>query len=299
MTANKNRTIVVTGATGLQGSAVVRHLLANGWRVCALTRSPSGVKAQQLSLQGAKVIQGNMDDPASLLPVFEGAYGVFSVQNPILSGFEGEVRQGKNVADAVRQAGVQHLVYSSTGTGARDTGIPSWESKLIIEDYMKSLGLPLTILRPTAFMELMTEKKFYPAVSTWQIMPKLMGSATKIGWMCTDDIGFIAAKVFAEPDQFIGKELKLASDVLSIDECREIYRSVMGREPSRFPMPLWVFERFGYIGKDLPTMWRWLREANHVFDTLSTQAVHPNALRVQEWLEKQNAAVMRGTGTPA
>lgn len=299
MTVDKNRTIVVTGATGLQGSAVVRHLLASGWRVCALTRSPSGVKAQRLSSQGAEVIQGNMDDPASLLPIFEGAYGVFSMQNPVLSGFEGEIRQGKNVADVARQASVQHLVYSSTGTGARATGIPSWESKLIIEDYMNSLGLPLTILRSTAFMELMTEKKFYPAVSTWQIMPKLMGSTTKIGWLSTDDIGFIAAKVFAEPEQYIGKELKLASDVLSIDECRAIYRSVMGKEPSRFPMPLWLFKRFGYIGKDLPKMWCWLREANAVFDTLPTHSVHPEALSAQEWLEKQNAALVRGTGRPA
>ena len=294
MAVDKVRTIVVTGATGLQGGAVTRHLLTSGWRVRSLTRNPNSEKAQALSTLGAEVVQGDMADPDSLIPVFEGAYGVYSVQNPILSGIEGEISQGKNVARVAKQVGIQHLIYGSAGTGVQGTGIPSWESKLVIEEYMKSLGLPLTVLRPMAFMELMTEKKFFPAVSTWHVMPRLMGSSRKVVWLCANDLGFIVAKAFAEPDQFIGKELRLASDVQSIDECRAIYQRIMGKSPPRFPMPVWMFERFGLVGKDLSIMWRWLRRETIDLDTNSTLTIHPDALNVQAWLEIQNNTKNKG-----
>ena len=289
MTVDKVRSIVVTGATGLQGGAVTRHLLSSGWHVLALTRDPKSEKAQAISALGAKVVQGDMTKPDSLVPIFEGAYGVYNMQNPILSGVEGEINQGKNVAAVAKQAGVEHVVFGSAGIGIKGTGIPSWESKMVIEEYMKSLGIPLTILRPMAFMELMTEKKFFPAVSTWHIMPKLMGGSRDVGWLCVDDLGFIVAKAFAEPDQFIGKELQLASDIQPIDECRIIYRGVMGKSPSRFPLPVWIFERFGFVGKDLSIMWRWLRTETFDMDTVTTLTIHPNALSVRAWLEKQNS----------
>jgi uncharacterized protein YbjT (DUF2867 family) len=171
----------------------------------------------------------------------------------------------------------------------KGTGVPAWESKLVIEEHMKSLGLPLTILRPMAFMELMTEKNFFPPVSTWHIMPKLMGGSRKLPWLCTDDLGFIVAKAFAEPDRFVGKELQLASDVHSLDECRTIYREVMGKNPPRFPLPVWLFERFGFVGKDLGIMWRWLRTASFDLDTETTRTIHPDALTVRAWLKKQNS----------
>jgi uncharacterized protein YbjT (DUF2867 family) len=236
---------------------------------------------------GANVVQGDMDDPASLRPVFVGVYGVYSVQTPYIHGAEAEVRQGKNVAEVANAAGVQHLVYGSAGTGQKGTGIPSWESKLQIEEHMNALGLPLTILRPMAFMELMTDKKFFPGATTWHIMPSLMGPSRKVGWLCTDDLGAIAAKVFAQPDDFIGQDLNLVSDKQSIDECRIIYRTGMGKNPTRFPMLAWVFARFGFVGSDLTTMWRWLRTATFDMDVETTRAIHPDALSVEAWLRKQ------------
>jgi uncharacterized protein YbjT (DUF2867 family) len=288
--ANERQTIVVTGVTGLQGSMVARHLLKGGWHVRGLTRNSNGEKAKAMAALGAEIVQGDMAQPETLTPLFAGAYGVFSVQNPVISGVEGEINQGKNVATAAKQAGVQHLVYGSAGTGMKGTGIPSWESKLVIEDHMKSLSLPLTVLRPMAFMELMSEKKFFPPVSVWHVMPKLMGSTRKVGWLCTDDLGAIVARAFAEPDRYIGKEFQLLSDVKSIDECRAIYREVTGKEPPRFPMPAWMFERLGFVGKDLGTMWRQLREISFEMDPSATLAILPNASSVQAWLAKQHSA---------
>lgn len=288
MSGSENRIIVVIGATGLQGSAVTRHLLSSGWHVRAVTRDPNSAKAQALLTTGAEVVRGDMDEPDSLVPILQGAYGVFSVQNPMISGVEREISQGKNVADTAIMAGVQHLVYGSAGTGFKGTSVPSWESKLIVEEHIKSLGIPYTILRPMAFMELMTEKKFFPAVSTWNVMPKLAGNSTKIGWLTTQDLGLIVAKVFSEPQSFIGRELQLASDVQTLDECRTIYRMVIGKNPASFPMPVWMYTRFGFIGKDTTTMWRWLRSNTINLDTKPTLTVHPHALSVQTWLENQN-----------
>ena len=287
MTASGRGMIVVTGATGLQGGAVTRQLLKDGWHVRGLTRNAASKKAQALAALGVDVVQGDLGDVASLRPVFAGAYGVYSVQNPFISGLEAEVRQGKNVAGVARDSGVQHLVYGSAGTGRRGTGISSWETKLHIEDHMKALELPLTILRPTAFMELMTDQKFFPAVGTWYVMVRLMGASRSLPWLCTDDLGVIAAKAFAAPSQFIGADLTLASDVQSLAQCRSTYREVMGRYPQRFPMPLWLFKRFGLVGRDLTTMWRWLRTGVIDLDTAPTRAIHPEALTVRTWLSRQ------------
>jgi uncharacterized protein YbjT (DUF2867 family) len=284
MNSDTTRIIVVTGATGRQGGAVTRSLLERGWRVRALTRDPQSQKAQRLSTLGAEVVQGNMQDRRSLEPVFEGAYGAYSVQNSMLNGLEAEVVQGKLVAEVAKAAKLQHLVYGSTGTG-QPTGIGLWDSKLQIEEHMKMLGIPLTILRPRAFMELMRDKAYYPSVSTWHLMPKLMGETRPLGWISTDDLGVIAANVFASPEQFIGQDISLASDVKSVEACRAIYREVMGKKPSRFPMPKWMFQRF--VGTDLTTMWQWLRNGAIDFDTQPTLSLHPDALGVEAWLRTQ------------
>jgi uncharacterized protein YbjT (DUF2867 family) len=281
MTRESGATIVVTGSTGRQGGAVTRSLLKHGWRVRAVTRNPRSQKAQALAGLGAEVVQADLEDRLSLEAAFRDAYGVYSVQNPMLSNLETEIKQGKMVADAAKAARIQHLVYGSAGFGA-PTGIGSWDSKLQIEAHMKALELPRTILRPVAFMELMTDKDFYPAVSTWHLMPKLMGAARPVGWLSTDDLGVIAATIFGSPEQFTGQDISLVSDVKSIDDCRELYREIMGKYPARFPMPVWMFKRF--VGTDLITMWEWLRTAKIDFDTGPTLALHPDALSVEKWL---------------
>ncbi len=226
-----------------------------------------------------------MADPATLVPAFRGAYGVYSVQNPMISGLEAEVAQGKNVADAALQTGVQQVVYGSAGVGVPGTGIGSWESKLKVEAHMQELGLPLTVLRPMAFMELMTDKGFFPPVSTWYVMPKLMGADRPVWWLCVDDLGAIAARAFAEPERFVGADLRLAADVRSNNECREIWRDLTGRPPRRFPLPTRMFERF--VGDDLTTMWRWLSTARVDVDLGETRRILPTASTVREWLDRR------------
>ena len=276
------RVIAVVGATGLQGTAVTRHLLQEGWQVRALTRNPMGEKARALAVLGADVVNADTADQASLARAFDGVHGVYNVQNHHISGYDGEVVQGKNVADAVAGTGSAHLVYASSGLAVAKTGVGSWDAKVAVGEHMRGLGVPLTVFRPTAFMELMTEKRFYPPASVWHLMPKLMGASRPVGWLAVDDLAVIAGKAFADPDGFVGRDIALASDVLSIEECRAIWREVTGRAPRRFPMPIWLFERFS--GTDETTMWRWLHDNEVAFDTTATREIHPQARTLREWV---------------
>jgi uncharacterized protein YbjT (DUF2867 family) len=283
MSVERPGIVVVCGATGRQGGAVVRHLRAQDWPVRALTRKPHGAGAQKLRDAGADVIGVDMAERSMLDGAFAGAYGVFNVQNPQISGHDGEIAQGRNVADAAKAAGVQHLVYGSAGMG-RPTGVPSWDSKVVIADHMRQIGLPITITRPMAFMELMTDKDFYPQVSVWHVMPRLMGWDRRLPWLAADDVGAIASMAFDDPGRFVGADLALAGDLKTLDECREMW-TALGRRPRGFPMPTWLFERVA--GKDLPTMWRWLRDGDVPLDTAATRAIHPGARTMREWFDER------------
>lgn len=284
MIAADEKTIIVVGATGRQGQQVARHLVKDGWKVRGLTRKPTGEKAAPLRQMGVEVVQADLENMASLESAFKNAYGVYNMQAPVPGKIEIEIRQGKNVAEAARRAGIRHLVYGSAGPGTTKTGIEQWDSKIEIANAMKSMGLPLTILRPMAFMELMTDATYYPAASTWYTMPKLAGWDTRIPWLSVQDLGAIAAQAFAQPEKYIGKDVPLASDVQSLAEARRLYKEVRGREPATFPMPMFLFKLF--VGQDIPNMWRWLASHPVNLDTTQTRQMHPQAMTVGTWLRQ-------------
>jgi uncharacterized protein YbjT (DUF2867 family) len=286
MISTEGKTIAVLGATGRQGGQVVHHLLNQGWRVRAITRKPESKKAIMLKEQGAEVVRADLEDPASLESAFANAYGVFNMQAPVSGKIEIEIRQGRNAAQAAKKTGIRHLVYGSAGPGYTRTGIEQWDAKIEVTQAMKELGLPLTVLRPMAFMELMVDPTFYPQSSTWYTMPKFSGTERKIPWLSVRDLGAIAAKAFANPDEYIHRDLRLAADAQSLAECREIYREVRGKYPPRFPMPLFLFRKF--VGQDVLNMWRWLRTNPVDPDTSQTYEVHPEAMTVRTWLRSMD-----------
>src|SRR5215213_8150727 len=108
-----DRTILVTGGTGAQGGATARELITAGYRVRILTRSTNGAAARALARQGAEIVQGDMNDPASLIDGMRDAYGVFSVQTPDITGNDLERRHGFALVEAARRSGVRHFVHTS------------------------------------------------------------------------------------------------------------------------------------------------------------------------------------------
>ena len=224
-----DKMIAVTGATGQQGSKVARRLLAQGWKVRALTRDIHKPAAKELAAAGAEIVPGDMDKRSELDAAFKGAYGVFSVQNFWLPtvGYDGEIKQGKAVADAAKTAGVKHLVFSSVGSAHRGMGQKHFESKWIIEQYIQALDLPFTILRPVAFMENYRWRRPYILNGTFAGMGLRPGKTTQI--VATDDIGVFVEMAFANPEQFLGKTIELAGDELTEPQIAEVFAKVIGR----------------------------------------------------------------------
>ncbi len=253
----KKKQVLILGATGNVGGAATRELLQRDWQVRAVTRNTESEKAQALARLGAELVQADMDDRASLEAAFDGIRHVFSVQNWVTNGVEGEERQGKLVADVAKAVGVSHLVYGSAGTGEPNTGVPHFESKVIVERYMRDqLGLPTTAIRPGPFMELMTKKEFFPPMVAWGAMPRVVGWDRPVPWTAVADIGSAIANVLDNPDKWVGRDINLISDQESLRQCQRIFKTTNGRKPFGLPLPLALFNKIA--GAEFVAMWRWM-----------------------------------------
>src|SRR5204863_10208496 len=128
------KVVLITGATGKQGGATIRHLAKQGgFKLRAMTRKPDSDAGKALAALGAELVAGDLNDAASLERAVAGAWGVFSVQNTWEAGVEQEEEQGKRLAKVARDKGVQHFVYTSVGSADRKTGIPHFENKFRVE----------------------------------------------------------------------------------------------------------------------------------------------------------------------
>ena len=274
------RLILVFGATGKQGGAVARSLLGRGFRVRALTRDPQKPEAQALAEQGAEVVQGDMEDRSAVDQVLvEGVYGVFSMQNFWETGYDGEVQQGKTVADAARAAGVDHFVYSSVGSAHRKTGIPHFESKWEIEEHVRQIGLPFTIFRPTSFMQ------------NWEWTREMILGGTlaqpldpdkPLQQVAVEDIGAFAAIAFGNPDSWIGREVDLAGDEQSMSEIAETYGRVIGREVSYYQVPWDQFEE--QMGEEATLNLRWINDVGYEADIAALRQEYPELTSFERYL---------------
>lgn len=281
-----DKTVLVTGATGRQGGAVVRHLLRKGWKLRALTRNPGGREAQSLALQGVGVVKGDLEDPASIAGAAAGVYGIYSVQDFWAVGAKREVQQGKNVADAAKKAGVQHFVYSSVAGAERNTGIPHWESKWAIEKYIRSLGLPTTVIRPAAFMEMYYIDQVEIGILKGKLADPIRGDK-QYQTIATEDIGAFVALAFERPAEFIGKELEIAGSELTNLEAAKIFGRVLGK-PVKFqklPLPLVRL----ILGKEFCSMFRWFNEAGFQADIPGLRRAYPeiHLHTLEEWLRSE------------
>ena len=285
---------LVFGATGNMGGAAARELLKRGWHVRAVTRNPGSAKAIALADLGSEIFLADMDDRESIEAAFEGYKRVFSVQNWTKSGVEGEVRQGKLVAEVARSARVEHLVYGSAGDGTPQSGIPHFDSKIEVEDHMRELGIPFTVIRPVPFMELLSEKEFFPAVAAWGVSPSILGWEKHLPWVAVRDLGIAIANIFDDPDQWIGRQVTMCSDVKTLSECQSIFTAIDGKKPFRIPLPPWLFSKMAQ--EEFVQMWEWevdfLAELGHqgLVELLeNSRQACPELLDMETWLnEKRN-----------
>ena len=278
-----NKIIAVTGATGQQGGAVARKLLADGWQVRALTRDINKPAAQELKSLGAELVAGDMDNRADLDAAFNGVYGVFSVQNFWLPnvGFEGEIKQGKLVADAAKAAGVKHLVYSSVGSAHRGMGQKHFESKWLIEQYIHTLGVPYTILRPVAFMDNYNWSRAYILSGTFSGNGTRPDKATQI--IAVEDIGAFAALAFANLKDYQGRTIELAGDELTEPQVAEMFSKVIGR-PVALTAPTGGWGNASE--EEMKAAYDFFNGAGYDADIAALRQLHPGLLNFEQYLRK-------------
>jgi uncharacterized protein YbjT (DUF2867 family) len=284
------RLIVVTGATGNQGSAIARHLLQRGnFKVRALVRDPNKPASLALQQAGAELAVGDLNDRASLDRALQGAYGVFSLQI-FQDGLDTEIRHGKAVADAAKAAGIQHFVYSSVGSAERNTGVPHFDSKFQVEEYIRASELPYTILRPVFFFY--NYNLMRPMVETGTLFQPL-SPETKVQQLSEEDYGEMVADVFDRPADFMNGEIELASVDMTMPEIAAAFSRVLGKPVQYQQIPFEAFEQ--QIGEELTIMYRWFENVGYGADLtqlkrdFSAQTDFESYLRDHGWQNQSEA----------
>ena len=254
-------TVAVTGATGAQGGATARALLAAGHRVRALTRHPDSAAGDALRSLGAEVRHADFDDRPSLGAALTGADSLFAVTTPFGTDTATDVRQGKALVDAAAEVRLGHVVFTSAAHADRGTGIPHYESKHLVEQYLHAAGVPWTVIAPAAFMD--------NYASGWTLDGRRDGTFAwpmpgdrPLTLIPASDIGAFAALILQRRDEFTSRRIDIASDERTPSQMAEILADAIGRQVAHQEVPIAqvktrsadlaaMFEYFTTIGLDV------------------------------------------------
>ncbi len=242
---SRKNPVLVTAATGRQGGATARALLAKGTSVRAMVRNPDAASAKALAAAGAELVVGDLDVPASLRAACAGARAVFSMQSPIVSAtgvdFSKEVGQGRNLVEAALAEGVETFVHTATSgvgdhrhvegwaEGRWKAHEEYWENKLATCELVKHAGFgSWTIILPGTFMD-------HPMIDPAGFADGLrlitvIRADRPIGLIAPEDVGKAAAAAIEDPARFNGVTLQLAGDLLTLPQIVEILSRLDGKE---------------------------------------------------------------------
>lgn len=290
--------ILVFGATGAQGGSVARNLLERGqFNVQAFTRKADSPAAEALRDLGAEIVQGDLDDPASIAAALDGCYGAYGVTN-FWEHFEKEGPQGRNLVKAVADAKIQHFVFSTLPPIEIETGgalrSPHFDLKAEHEDYARELGIPATFIHVPYYYE--NFLYFFPPRTagdgTYQFgFPQ---GDTPLAAMSVQDVGLIVAPIFEQPASYIGKVLKLAADELA----PSVYASIMSRQTGaviRYAyVPRETFAALGFPGaEDLADMFEYYRLhiPSRARDIETCRAIAPALQSFETWARSNEVAL--------
>jgi uncharacterized protein YbjT (DUF2867 family) len=269
--------VLVIGATGRQGGSVYRNLQRKGFKLRALVRDPNSNQARQLIGNGEEVFQGSLDDPDSLMRAMDGVNGVFSVQ-PYTAN---EIQQGTAVIEAAKRQGVSQFVYSSVGSADEETGISHFETKVKVEEQLRSSGLQYTILRPVFFMENWL-RAFGDSIRNGQLQQPL-SPTTNLQMIAVDDIGAFAALAFGHPGKWKNRTFSLAGDELSMQQIADAFSRVTAQDVNYVQVSWDQFEK--KMGRELTVMYHWFEEKGFHFNIEEVRREYPVTHTFDLWLE--------------
>lgn len=304
MTTPTVKTILIFGATGKQGSAVIDALhkaseSVNGlsFNILAVTRDRKSHRSQTLALKSnVSLIEGDL---ANLKAIFTLAtangnpiWGVFGVQ---VNSSE-EEKQGKALVEASVAHGVQYFVYSSGDRGGPEisdvdpTFVQNFAAKFGIEKHLQQIaatspqGMTYTILRPVTFFEnLTTDIHGKGFARMWE----QIGPNKPLQLISTTDIGFFAAQAFLHPVEHRNVAITLVGDQLTQPEADLIFKELVGSSMPIAPCPIGSAIKFfkkGTVGE----MFRWFEENGYGGDVAQCRELHPELMDYRAWMMKRS-----------
>jgi len=283
------RTILVVGATGNQGGAVVDALLKHGdVAVAAMVRAlrPAHPKQQRLVDRGVTLVQADFDDPASLASAVDGVDAVF-LMTTFNDGLDAEVDHGKAMIDAAAQANVGHLVFSSVSDADKATGIPHFDSKYAIERYLVASGLTYTITAPAFFYD----NLMFP----WNLNDLKRGAfgqalpaGRPLQMVSLNDLGGFNAHVLTHPEHFANQRIDYAGDEVTPSQMAASLSDAIGATITFNEQTLDdVRNQFA----DMATMYEWFDRVGYSVDIAGLRGRYPEVdwqtfpewARAQDW----------------
>jgi uncharacterized protein YbjT (DUF2867 family) len=279
------KVIAVVGATGAQGSGVVRAILGDpggGFAVRALTRDLHSEKSRELARLGAEVVAADVDDPGSLERAFTGAYGAYCVTffwahfSP-----EKEVTEAGSLAKAARDAGLRHVIWSTL----EDTRawvplmdermptlmgrykVPHFDAKGESNHLFTDLGVPVTFLNTSFYWDNFINFGMGPKKGPEGILAiTLPMGDRKLPGIAAEDIGACAYGIFRNRSGYLGKTLGIASEHLSGDAMAAAFTKLLAQEVRYNRVTPEMYRGFGFPGaEDLGNMFQFKRDFNEDF----------------------------------
>ncbi|KAL3473954.1 NmrA family transcriptional regulator [Aspergillus californicus] len=273
-----SKLLVVFGATGAQGGALINHVLndpdlAQQYHLRGISRNMSQPAALELASKGVELIQADLSDPSSLSAAVQGAYAVFSVTNFWDSrSATVEVSQGKAVADAAFAANVTVMIFSSLPavmkmTKGEITDMHHFDSKAEVEEYIRSLRFPVSVFyfagwyMQNVWHPMSPKLEYHPDGSV--VFPLPWSGEVQIPWIDITDTGKYLAPALRDPQRFNGQRITAASGYYSCQEIVDTWGKVSGRtvrlpssdaenRPSAIPAQNSYMIKHGYFGPDGP-----------------------------------------------
>jgi uncharacterized protein YbjT (DUF2867 family) len=307
--------IAVLGATGSQGGGLCHAILDDpdgGFACRAITRDPSKDKAKALASKGAEVVSADLDDVESLKKAFAGAHGIYAVTN-FWEHFSGdkEKDQARNIAEAAKAAGVQHIVWSTLEDTRKLMGsddkrmpmlqekyrVPHFDAKAEADAYFADL--PVTRLVTSfywdnIYMFGLAPKKGEDGTLSWAFP---MGNA-KLAGIAAEDIGKVAYGIFKAGDEYVGKTVGIYGEALTIEQMGQTLSKVLGVGTIVYnAVDADTYRGFGFPGADeLGNMFQVYRDfEQQVLEARSPETarkLNPSMLNYEQFVAKHKDAIL-------
>lgn len=300
--------LAVVGATGAQGGGVVKAALAGGdFAVRAITRKPDSEKAEALRAAGAEVVAGDLEDVASLERALAGAQAAFFVTNywEIFSP-EREKQQAKNLAEAARRTGVEHVIWSTLEDTRKDVPlsdnrmptlmgeykVPHFDGKGEADQYFIERNVPTTFLRASFYWENFIYFGLQPQRGADGVLTLTLPMGDKeLAGTAAEDIGGVAYGILKRGKEYIGKTVGVAGEHLTGGQIAQKMGAAIGEEVRYAPLTPAQFRALGFPGaEDVGNMFQYYqefeKELGAVRSVTLARELHPGLLSFDQWLAR-------------